>query len=418
MSEHERERSLDLVIYGASGFTGRQAALYVAKHAPAGLRWALAGRNRDKLAAVRAELGPELAELPLIVAEGGDRAALGELAHATRVVATTAGPFALHGTALVEACVAEGTDYVDITGETVWVRELIDAHHEAAAARGTKIVPFCGVDSVPSDIGALFLATEMERRLGAPPAEVRAFFLGRGGLNGGTLATALNGYEAGGQGKMRDPLLLNPERHRTAEGRQQNADWLMPRYEAELGSWVAPYVMAPINTRVVRRSAALLSDAGGPFPADFRYSEGYEVFLPLPRVKASMTAAGLVLMDGLLRLPLGRELVRRLGPKPGDGPSEVVMDGGFLRARLLGLTADGQMLHATFAAEGDPGNRVTVACLCQAALCLCLQRDELPGGPERGGILTPASAFGLVLAQRLRDAGMTIAINEQGWGAA
>ena len=253
------QRDYDVVLYGASGFTGQQTVAYFAKHAPADLRWAIAGRNRDKLAALQKSLNTHA---DILVADGQNQAALDAIAAQTRVMLTTAGPYALYGSGLVAACVRHQTHYVDITGETVWVRELIDRHHAQAATDGTRIIPFCGFDSIPSDLGAYLMARHIQTKLGAQCREVKAYFQMAGGVNGGTLATAFNLYESGQAKTARDPFLLNPQPVTEREAIRQNQDPTAARYDSDVNAWAAPFVMGPINTRVVRRSQALLSEWG------------------------------------------------------------------------------------------------------------------------------------------------------------
>ncbi|HET9701091.1 MAG TPA: saccharopine dehydrogenase NADP-binding domain-containing protein, partial [Burkholderiales bacterium] len=261
-------RDYDLVLYGASGFTGRQAAAYLARHASA-LRWAMAGRDRGKLDAAREAAG---AKADILVAEAADHRALGDLAARARVVISTAGPFALHGGALVEACVAHRTHYADITGETPWVRDLIERHHARATAGGTRLIPCCGFDSVPSDLGAWLVMRHLRERHGTGCVEVKAYYRMRGGFNGGTLASALNLQDSGQAARFRDPFLLSPGRHSRREiERNRDPEWIS--YDEAIGAWVGPYFMGPINTRVVRRSAALYKDWGERYGEDFAYQE-------------------------------------------------------------------------------------------------------------------------------------------------
>ncbi len=398
-------RRYDIALQGATGFTGRQAARYLAAHAPAGVRIVLSGRNRAALERVAASLRPR--EVAVHVAEASDAAALAELAASARVVASTAGPFARYGSGLVAACVAAGTDYVDITGETPWVRGLIDRHHEDAARTGVRIVPCCGFDSVPSDLGVRMVADALRAR-GTSTASVTARFAMKGGLNGGTLASALALGERD-RGALGDVLLLNPSNHRSEAERARSPDRTgVDRVEC-LG-WMAPFVMAPVNTRVVRRSNALLEDAGEGYGAAFRYEEGMAV----PSWGAGQVVrAGLAVFDGLLRTRVGRAIVQAVAPAPGQGPSEATMDGGWFRVRLLGVGEDGQRVMATVSERGDPGNRATVKMLCEAALLLATTpRDDLPGGAARGGVLTPATALGLPYLARLRAAGMVWTVED------
>lgn len=404
------QREFDLVLFGASGFVGRQTVAYIAKYAAehprAKLRWAVAGRNAAKLA--DALVHAAVADVPVIVADAQDAAALNALAASSRVVLSSAGPFALYGSALVAACVSQGTHYCDITGETPWVRGLIDRHHAQAARQGTRIVPGCGFDSVPSDIGAWLIAQEAFRRFGQPVVAVKAAFSMKGGLNGGTLASMLNVYERGDDAVFQHPFLLNPKGTEPADSHDHD-DPVAPVRDAEFAAWLGPFVMGPINTRVVRRSVALLAKADPAYAAQPAYQE----FMRFGRgavAAATATAFSSAMLSGRSAMKLGlvRRLAGALAPKPGEGPSEAAMDGGRFRCELLGRTASGQVLRAVAADQGDPGNRATTKMVCESALALALNTDELPNLAGRGGVLTPATALGGVLVKRLREAGMTL----------
>jgi short subunit dehydrogenase-like uncharacterized protein len=400
-----QNRDYDVVLYGASGFTGKQTVAYFAQHAP-NVRWALAGRNREKLAAVKAEVGTSA---DILVADSQDQAALNAIAARTRVMLTTAGPFALYGTKLVDACVRYKTHYVDITGETVWVRDLIDLYHEQAAAEGTRIIPFCGFDSIPSDLGAYLIARHIQQQLGVDCRSVKAYFQMAGGVNGGTLATAFNLYESGQAANARHPFLLNPVPEATRAALRQNHDPVAPHYDADLQAWVAPFVMGPINTRVVRRSQALFNEWQAGYGPEFTYQEYTKFNGPLGWLPAAGLATGATMFELALQSPL-RPLLKPLLPAPGQGPSERTMNEGWFRCELLGVATDGRQVRGVIKDQGDPGNRATVKFLCESALCLAVNTDALPGGAQRGGVLTPATGLGDVLVERLRQAGMTIEI--------
>ncbi len=387
----------DVVLYGATGFTGGQAARYVAAHAPAGLRWAIAGRSRDKLDALATEINPS----GVVVADSGRPATVDAMVEGARVVLTTAGPFAKYGTPVVEACARHGRDYVDITGETPWAREMIDRFHHQAVERRARIIPFCGFDSVPSDLGTL-MAVEALRERGTDARRVMAAFKIKGGLNGGTLDSALTMAERGLQAEVADVLLLNPRDHQSDAERQRSADFKGVVHDDDLDAWLTPFFMAPINTRVVRRSNALFDQWGRAYGPRFTYNEAIETS---GRTSAYATAAVSAAFMSLTNRSWARILMRRYGPAPGQGPSEKSMDGGVCRTRLIGEGEDGSKVLVTLKAPGDPGNRVTVPLLCEAALMLATDRAALPGGDERGGLLTPATALGLGLLERLRSAG-------------
>ncbi len=396
---------LDLVVVGATGFTGRQAAAYLAAHAPPELRWALVGRNEARLLAVRDGLGPAQAGRECLVVDTQDEAAVEALVARTRVVLTTVGPYAQYGEPLLAACARQGRHYVDITGETPWVARMIERHHATALESGARIVPFCGFDSVPSDLGAWMLAEHQRQRGGAALAEVLALFRARGGFNGGTLASALGMMERGDGRTVARPDLLNAPGPIGTYPRDQRG----AVYVAEASTWSAPFFMEAVNTRVVRRTASLL--AGGPEdpgPA-FRYREAMRTG---PGLSGNLLAQTLTLSLGAFAVLMsgawGRGLVRRLAPAPGEGPDEQTMDRGFFRVDLLARTVDGGSLRGRIEGQGDPGNRCTVRMLCEAALCLCLDEAALP---PRAGILTPATALAGPYLARLRAAGMRFEVS-------
>ena len=413
-------RKYDVVLYGASGFVGKQTVAYFAQlghlknAAGKPLRWALAGRSASKLEAVKAACGAGAKNAGIVVADAQDAAALAQLAQDAGVVLSTAGPFALYGSELVAACVKHGTHYVDITGETPWVHAMIAQHHAAAVANGTRIIPFCGFDSVPSDLGTWLVTQTMQEKYGEPCERVKACFTLRGGVNGGTLASALN-FMGSDQAKMlADPFLLSPDQagKRSRAGHQ---DPTGPSFDVDFKAWLGPFFMGPINTRVVRRSADLLTPARGKplgYGRDFHYQE-YLRFGggPLAAGAAMVLSAGMVASKVAMSLAPVRALAAKMVPGPGTGPSEGSMNRGSFRCELVGKSASGHVVHGRVADRGDPGNRATTKMVCEAALCLALQLDELPGGQAKGGLLTPASGLGAVLLTRLRDAGMTIEAN-------
>jgi short subunit dehydrogenase-like uncharacterized protein len=399
------KKKYDVILYGASGFVGRQTVAYFAAHPDvqsSQLRWALAGRSRPKLEAVRASIsGANTAGI--VVAEAHDTAAMDALAASTRVVLSTAGPFALYGSELVAACVRHGTHYVDITGETPWVKGLIDQYDVQAQKNGARIIPFCGFDSIPSDLSAWLARQAMREQFDEECVRVKVAFSLRGGFNGGTLASMFNMLEQGQMAQMADPFLLNPPGSRPVAG-DAHADPVAPRHDGDFSAWLGPFMMSTINTRVVRRSAALLG-----YGNDY----GYQEYLRLGRGPAAALAAttlslGSATTQAALRLQPMRWLAKKLVPAPGEGPNEASMDSGSFRARWVGESASGHKVHGEIADQGDPGNRATTKMLCESALCLALEQDELPGGRQLGGLLTPASGLGDVLVRRLRAAGMVL----------
>lgn len=411
------DRQFDVVLFGATGFVGRQTAAYFAGHADvksSGLRWALAGRNQAKLEEVRKNtVGAK--DAGVVVAAADDIAALNALAKNARVVLSTAGPFALYGEQLVAACVRHGTHYVDITGETPWVSGLIAQHHATAARQGTRIIPFCGFDSVPSDLGAFMLVQAMQANYGTPCVDVKAAFSLKGGVNGGTLASLFNLMGSAQAAAMRNVFLLNPPGTQPAHI-AAHADPVLPAHDRQFNAWLGPFFMSVVNTRVVRRSAALLGNSvgyGEGNGADFHYQEYLRVGRGLTAAAAASTLSGSMAISQLaMKLPAMRKLVAAVAPKAGYGPSVASMDGGSFRCELVATNAAGNEMRGLIADQGDPGNRATTKMVCEAALCLALEFDSLPGGSTAGGVLTPATALGNTLVQRLRRAGMQLSVNE------
>lgn len=401
-------RDFDLVLFGATGFTGRLVAEVLAAKHP-GIRWAIAGRSLERLNRVReglAAIDPALARLPILVADSRDRPSLDAIAKNTRVVCSTVGPYALYGSDLVAACADHGTDYCDLTGEAPWVRAMIDAHHDRAAYTGARIVTSCGFDSIPSDLGVLLLHDHMTRR-GLQLAEVRFRITKmRGGFSGGTVASMLTMAERIGDPAVRrvlgDPYALNPS---GAPRGPDHGDAAGPRKDGFSGHWTGPFVMGPFNTRVVRRSNALMDFAYG---RDFRYEEAVDMGTGVGGLARAAAMSGV--MGGLLAAAAfapTRRILARLAPKPGEGPGLEQREAGGFVAVLHGVSTAGDRVRATVSARKDPGYGATSVYLAESALCLV--QDDLPA---RGGLLTPASCMGLHLVQRLRDAGMVFQVDE------
>jgi short subunit dehydrogenase-like uncharacterized protein len=268
------------------------------------------------------------------------------------------------------------------------VRELIARYHERASADGTRVIPCCGFDSVPSDLGAFLLARHIAQAHGIACSQVRAYFQMFGGFNGGTMATLLNMIERGHVGSSDDLLPV--------------------RYDSDIGAWTGPFFMAPTNAWVVRRSAALFAEWGEAYGHDFSYHEVLKYDGAFARAKAIAGTAAIGMFFASLRSPLTRRFVEPLLPKPGAGPSTRAMDNGWFTCDLLGWSEEGRRDRGLIRHQGDPGNRATVRLLCESAFCLAVEQDNLPGAPRRGGVLTPATGLGSVLADRLRRSGMTI----------
>lgn len=395
-----------MVIFGATGFVGHLVAEYLARHAPKETRIGLAGRSAEKLGTVRVHLGPEAAKWPVLVADVNDPRSLAEMAHAARVVLTTVGPYRRNGINLVEACVGAGTHYADLAGEVFFIRESIDRFHDLAKRRGVRIVHSCGFDSIPSDLGVLLLhraaAADSAGDLRETTLLVKAF---KGGASGGTVESMklhLDEFRNNALSRRiaSDPYALSPDRSEEPDLGDES-DQLRMEYERDLGTWVAPFVMAGINARVVRRSNAL---KGWAYGRRFRYREVFECgHGPAGAVKAAaMTAALITAVAGLSFRP-SRVLLDRMLPQPGTGPDEKIRSSGRFDLELHTRTSAGVRYVTRCAADGDPGYASTSVMLGESALCLALDRDL----PEASGVLTPATAMGVALAERLRAAGQT-----------
>ncbi len=404
------DRELDLVVFGASGFVGRLVAEHLAGSSPPGTRIGLAGRSAERVRAVRDGLGPAATGWPVLVADSSDDAALAALAARTRVVVSTVGPYARHGLPLVRACAAAGTDYADLTGEVSFVRRSIDLVGAAAERTGARIVHACGFDSVPSDLAVLLLH-EAATADGAGDLTDTALTVVsmRGGFSGGTAASALGQLEQARtdpaiRALLADPYALSPDRAGEPDLGPE-ADGGGARNEPDLGGWVAPFVMAGFNTRVVRRSNALLGWAYG---RGFRYRELIRFGSgPLAPAGAWAMAGGIRAATGALGFGPTRAVVERLLPKAGSGPSERTRRAGSFRVEVTTRTTTGRRYVATVAATGDPGYAATSVMVGEAALALALDRGRLP---DRAGVLTPATGIGSVLVDRLRAAGLTLAV--------
>lgn len=375
-------KDFDIVVYGASGFTGRLVAEYLAG-LDESARWAMAGRNADKLAAVRDEIGAP-ADTPLVVADADKPETIADMVARTKVVITTVGPYQLYGEALVKACAEAGTDYVDLCGEPAWMRQMIDAYSETAKASGARIVFSCGFDSVPFDLGVWYLQQQAQEKQGSPCSvvhgRVRAM---KGTFSGGTAAS----LQATMAAAAKDPVILEYLKSPFSlapgfEGPEQ------PRgnrpYEDEITQgWLAPFIMAPINTKNVHRSNMLMGHAYG---ADFCYDE---MLMTGPGEKGKQIAT-MVATD--------KSMEGDKAPKPGEGPSKEEREAGFYDVLFLGKLDDGSYMVANIKGDKDPGYGSTSKMISQCALCLL--DDTAPAG----GIWTPAAAFGGTLITRLEAA--------------
>jgi short subunit dehydrogenase-like uncharacterized protein len=402
------ERPFDIIVFGATSFVGEILCRYlVGRHGCDGpLRWAIAGRNGSKLDAVAETTG---ARVKKIVADAADEAALLELTSSTRVVVSTVGPYALYGSPLVAAAVRNGTDYCDLTGEPQWMQRMIDAHQAAAEASGARIVHTCGFDSIPSDLGVWFTQQQARERLGATCSRIAMRVKAmKGGASGGTVASLMNVIEESSKDPGLRKVLTNPYALAPAGMRSgpRQANVSLPEQDAASGNWIAPFIMASINTRVVFRSHALL---GQPWGSDFLYDEA---MMMGNGVGGALRAAALTGgLGGFMALasvgPLRGLLKTYVLPKPGEGPTPAEQEAGHFDIRMYGTTADGRSITTKITGDRDPGYGSTAKMLGEAAVCLLEQDRQTVGG----GFWTPSTSMGQALLNRLRAyAGLTFEV--------
>jgi len=384
----------DIVVYGATGFTGQLVAEYLAAHYrdDKQLKWAMAGRSLDKLKAVREAIGAS-ADTPLIAADSGDVASLKAMIAQTRLVISTVGPYQLYGADLLAACAASGTDYVDLCGEPVWMRQMIDAQQANAQQSGARIVFSCGFDSLPFELGVFFCQEEAKKVFGAPAHRVKGRVRAmKGTFSGGTYASIKATFAAAAKdlslvAMLKNPFVLTPG----FEGPKQPPG-NKPAFDEELKSWTAPFVMSTINTRSIHRSNMLM---GFPYGRDFVYDE------------MVLTGAGEQgAANAKLVMAANNKMAASDGPKPGEGPSKEERENGSYDLLFVALAPDGRQVHAAVRGDRDPGYGSTSKMIAECAICLLRDAPEVPAG-----IWTPGAAMGDRLIKRLvTHAGMTFTV--------
>jgi len=403
------DRQYEVVVLGSTGFTGRLVAEYLLKEygVDQDLKWAMGGRNEGKLKSIRAMLGDE--SIPLVVCDSKKPEDVDNLAKSTKVVCTTVGPYSLYGSELVAACVANGTHYCDLAGEVQWMRRMIDQHHETAKANGAKIVHTCGFDSIPSDMGVYFVQNAIKAKTSsyADHIKMRVRVM-KGKFSGGTIASMNNMMVEAQKDPsiykvLSNPYSLNPDGERTGPDKK---DLMTVKYDKDIKQWLSPFVMAGINTKVVRRSNAL---AGYPYGKDFLYDEAMSTGDGIGgRIKSTTMAAGLGILMGGKPGSLWSKTVNRFLPDPGEGPTKEERETGFYVLDFFGKMADGSMITGKVTGDRDPGYGSTSKMLAESAVCLA--KDNLS---DAAGMLTPAVAMGDALLDRLvGKAGLTFEMKE------
>ena len=402
----------DLVVFGATGFVGQLLCRYLLTHTASStpLRWAIAGRSATKLQALVTTLGADAAPLPQLIADVTDADSLHQLCAQTRVVVSTVGPYALYGEPLIQTCAATGTDYCDLTGESQWIRRMIQRYQSQVQASGARIVHCCGFDSIPSDLGVYYLQQQSQSRFGEPCTRVKMRVVAaQGGVSGGTAASGLNLVkEAATDASLReaisDPYSLCPDSDKAAA---QPPPLIPVQYDPDFHAWVTPFVMADVNTRIVLRSNFLQQQAYG---KTFQYDEGIVTDDgPLGWLLAQALKLGL---DGLVlaaALPPTRWLLETVVlPASGEGPTATEQAQGFYELQFVGTTAKGEKIRVQVTGDRDPGYGSTAKILGQAALCLA---QDVPQSEHPGDFWTPAALLGEALIKRLESAaGLTFTV--------
>tara|TARA_B110000240_G_scaffold175323_1_gene202462 strand:- start:641 stop:1870 length:1230 start_codon:yes stop_codon:yes gene_type:complete len=405
--------SFDLIVYGATSFVGQILTRYLVEHVGVNktVNWAIAGRSASKLDALKTSLGTAGDDLTVIIADADNADALAHMAKSTRVIATTVGPYALYGEALVKACAENGTDYCDLCGEAYWIKRMIVKYADAAKQSGARIVSCCGFDSIPSDLGVHFLQQHGQQRFGRYFNSIKlAVNAMKGGASGGTLASMIEAVKAAKSDPklrkdMNNPYILCPE---IPDLRHPQVSIKGPAYDADFQRWSAPFIMEAINARVVLRSNMLLGMAYGD---DFLYREQ---MITGKGFKGRLSAIGLTAGLGLFAVtviinPLRAFMQRYVLPKPGEGPSPEAQLAGYFDLSLLGKNEDGKTLKVRVTGDRDPGYGCTAKMLAQASLCLAF---DVTQEQCNGGFWTPATAMGDQLTDRLtQHAGMTFTID-------
>ena len=399
-------KQFDVIVFGATSFVGQLVCQYLVDsfndNGQERLDWAIAGRSQARLAQLKQKL--QQPELPVLLADAADETSLQALCQQTRVIVSTVGPYALYGESLVKACAQSGTDYCDLTGEVQWIRQMLDRYEETARSSGARIVHCSGFDSIPSDMGVYFTQKKAREVLGSFCSDISMRVkAAKGGISGGTLASMTNlTREAANNPALRrqlaNPYLLCPE-NEGLKARQEVVK--TPKYDSGFGAWLAPFIMAGINSRVVLRSNAL---AEYPYGRDFRYSEAMLMGAGFKgRLRSNVVVAGLGLfMLAMMIKPTRWFLERFVLPKPGEGPSPKLQKTGFYDIRFLGKTADGQKIRTRVVGQGDPGYGSTARILGQVAAGLALDlHDNRQKSGKAGGFWTTSTLFGDRLIERL-----------------
>ncbi len=405
-------RQYDLIVMGATGFTGKLVVEYLIQHygiKPNEFSWAIAGRNSEKLKQVKQSLeniDPKSMTIPEIVADSHDQKSLDDMTSKCMVIITTVGPYLKYGHLLVESCAKNGTHYCDLTGEVPFIKESIDQFDTIAKQNHCRIIHSCGFDSVPSDIGVLLLQQEAMKKYGKPCDEIRLYVRAmRGGFSGGTVESMFNIYDYVSdkphlQKALKNPYSLAPDTVDTPPPAIPSLKTI--KWDNEIMRWVCPFAMAGINTKVVRRSNGIMNHYYG---NTFQYSEVYSFKKgPMGLCKAVSMTCGLAVVKIAMRFKLLLYVLRKFFlPSPGQGPSKSVRENGFFKLQLVGLTDKVEKINLTVSGDSDAGYSATAKMITESALSLLLEEKHLP---NTQGVLTTASGIGQIIVKRLERKGI------------
>ena len=384
-------REFDLILYGASGFTGRLAVEYLDKNY-SNIKWAIAGRNQEKLKIISNNCKSKPS---IFVADSQDSQKLFEMVSKTKVIASLAGPFNKYSDNLVKQCIEANTHYLDITGENIWVRDLIDKYHDIAEKNKIKIVPSCGYDSIPSDMGCFYL----QRSINQEFKRIDGFHRAKGGVSGGTIESAFSMRNYKSKYSMGHPFLLNSKEFIKTQDLAKNKDSFKIKYIKDLNIWSAPFVMAIANTRVVRRSNEIHEKNQASYGNEFKYQE----YMMTEKYSSALLITGGLVVLGLMLISPINGLFRKLFAKPGDGPNKKTRENGWFESIFIGENMKNEKFKLRIFGKGDPGYKSTAKLICESALCIALNDRDLPG-TNIGGVLTTSTALGHSLIDRLKKA--------------
>lgn len=390
-------RTFDIILIGATGFTGRRAAKYLKHHAPDDLTIGLAARNETKLHKLAEELHYDKKDC--FVVDTLDKAKVEEVVQKTSIIITTAGPFSLYGKQVIAACAALGTHYLDITGEVGFIKDMKDAYEESAVKSGAMIIPFCGFDSLPADITAYLLS---QRYQNPKHLTIRSYYQLKGGFNGGTIATMLNKFETGEFNRMNDPALLAGNTKQKIE-KPEYKNFI--GFNQRIGRWTLPFIMGAINSKIVYASAASMQEHYHPYAQSISYSEHSSLgkwYNPLPLIVMTIM---LLSITKLGPYSWFRNLLRKIMPDPGEGPSETQIENGFFKLKAFASDENGKQESLSMYFPGDASNKATIFFLCESALCLAASDHE---PVKSSGFFTPITALGQNLIDRLTQKGLQI----------